>query len=286
LSEKIPAAIPSSTAHVEVPADVEGDSDQYVGVRGKSNAAAGVVGQSTSGSGVEGSGGSNGVHGISTSSMGSGVLGENYGHGPGVSGTSRGGVGVYGKGSTLAGQFDGTVAIVGDINAGASLNVTGDVNAKGNVNVTGDVILSGSDCAEDFYVSPGIEPGSVVVIDGDCTLRACERAYDNRVAGVIAGAGDYRPGIIMGRNQDGVVAASSTGQERTRRPLALSGRTYCRVDAAYSPVNVGDMLTTSPTRGCAMRASDQSLAFGAVIGKSLGRLEAGVGLVPILVSLQ
>jgi hypothetical protein len=285
LSEKIPTTVAPSASQVELPADVEGDSDQYIGVRGKSNAATGVVGQSTSGNGVEGRGGSNGVHGISTSSTGGGVLGENYGHGPGVSGTSRGGVGVYGKGSTLAGQFDGPVAVGGDINAGASLNVSGDVNAKGNVNVTGDVILSGSDCAEDFCVSPEIEPGSVVVIDGDCTLRACDRPYDNRVAGVIAGAGNYRPGIIMGRSRP--LSATSTGGEKTtRRPLALSGRTYCRVDATYAPVDVGDLLTTSSTPGCAMRASDQSLAFGTVIGKSLGRLEAGLGLVPILVALQ
>jgi hypothetical protein len=35
-----------------------------------------------------------------------------------------------------------------------------------------------------------------------------------------------------------------------------------------------------------MRASDPQAAFGAVLGKALGGLDAGQGLVPILVTLQ
>jgi hypothetical protein len=66
----------------------------------------------------------------------------------------------------------------------------------------------------------------------------------------------------------------------------LSGKVYCRVDASYDCVEVGDLLVSSPTRGHAMKGSDPMRAFGAVIGKALRRLETGRGLIPILVSLQ
>ena len=64
------------------------------------------------------------------------------------------------------------------------------------------------------------------------------------------------------------------------------GKVYCQVDASYAAVAAGDLLTTSPTAGFAMRASDRQRAFGAVVGKALKPLASGRGLVPILVTLQ
>ena len=69
-------------------------------------------------------------------------------------------------------------------------------------------------------------------------------------------------------------------------PVALLGKVYCKVDAGYSPVEVGDLLTTSPTPGHAMKAAEPQRAFGSVIGKALRGLEAGQGLIPILIALQ
>ena len=68
--------------------------------------------------------------------------------------------------------------------------------------------------------------------------------------------------------------------------MALIGKVHCKVDARYSPIEVGDLLTTSPTPGHAMRATDPLKAFGAVLGKALHGLARGQGLLPILVSLQ
>jgi hypothetical protein len=51
-------------------------------------------------------------------------------------------------------------------------------------------------------------------------------------------------------------------------------------------IEVGDLLTTSPTPGCAMKVIDPLKAFGAVIGKALRPLERGEGLIPILIALQ
>ena len=69
-------------------------------------------------------------------------------------------------------------------------------------------------------------------------------------------------------------------------PIALIGKVYCKVDTSYGAIEVGDLLTTSPTSGHAMKARDPLKAFGAVIGKALRSIENGAGLIPILVSLQ
>jgi hypothetical protein len=66
----------------------------------------------------------------------------------------------------------------------------------------------------------------------------------------------------------------------------MTGKVWCKVDAESGPVQLGDLLTTSSTPGHAMRADDQSRAFGAVIGKALGSLASGRGLIPVLVALQ
>ncbi|WP_157245749.1 hypothetical protein [Nonomuraea typhae] len=149
---------------------------------------------------------------------------------------------------------------------------------KGNVIVTGDVLLTGADLAENFSLAEHeeAEPGTVVVLDGADRVRVSTRAYDTRVAGVVSGAGDYRPGVILDHD----------GRRAGRYPLALVGKVYCRVDASYAPVGVGDLLTTSDTPGHAMRALDPGRAFGAVIGKAMAALDRGAGLVPILVLLR
>jgi hypothetical protein len=143
---------------------------------------------------------------------------------------------------------------------------------------SGDIKLHGADCAEQFAVrdAAAVDEGTVLVIDDDGSLRTSEGAYDRRVAGVVSGAGEWRPGIVLDSGADA----------RDRRPIALVGKVYCKVDASYGGVAVGDLLTTSDTPGHAMRAGDPLRAFGAVIGKALAPLRTGRGLVPILVALQ
>jgi len=150
--------------------------------------------------------------------------------------------------------------------------------ANGNISVTGDVTLSGSDCAEQFDMHDTIsaEPGTIVVIDDEGRLRESQSAYDKRVAGVVSGAGEYRPGIVLDKQ------ASSEG----RASVALVGKVYCKADADPAPITVGDLLTTSVRPGFAMKATDSAHAFGAVIGKALRPLRAGQGMIPILVALQ
>jgi len=64
------------------------------------------------------------------------------------------------------------------------------------------------------------------------------------------------------------------------------GKVFCKVDAEFGLIAVGDLLTTSPTPGCAMRVDDPAKAHGAVLGKALRPLARGRGVIPILVTLQ
>jgi hypothetical protein len=143
-------------------------------------------------------------------------------------------------------------------------------------------VVTNADCAEDFdMAAPGIEPGTVMVIDSEGALRPSLGAYDKRVAGVLSGAGGFKPGITLDKQEPG---KRQPGAERL--PVALLGKVYCKVDADHAPIEVGDLLTTSMTPGHAMRADDPIQAFGSVLGKALRPWKEGKGMIPILVALQ
>ncbi len=144
----------------------------------------------------------------------------------------------------------------------------------------GHIRFANADFAEDFDILESqfdtIEPGTVMVLDDHGKLCSSNKPYDKRVTGIVSGAGSHKPGIIMD-NQPNI---------SHRMPIALMGKTYCKVDASYGPVESGDLLTTSPTIGHAMKAQDPMKAFGSVLGKALTSLKEGKGLIPVLVTLQ
>jgi hypothetical protein len=76
------------------------------------------------------------------------------------------------------------------------------------------------------------------------------------------------------------------GDNEGEVPLALVGRVPCKVDASYGDIAVGDLLTTSPTPGHAMRCDDPVTCVGAIIGKALEPLEEDTGVILVLVTLQ
>ena len=261
------------------------------GVRGMSNSAPGVYGHSVSQAGVVGESDQfDGVFGRSLAGQHAGTTGINVGGGIGVFGwagidangkTTGGGVAVHGSGSGDATGVEG-ISETGNAVHGSSGNglagfFEGKVEITGDLIVHGDICLpTGNDFAESFVMGEeSIDPGTVVVISDEDTLRASRMPYDPRVAGVVSGAGPFKPGVIL---------AEPAGDKRC--PLALSGRAYCKVDAGYAPIAVGDLLTSSATPGHAMKAADPARAPGTVIGKALRAMDRGTGLVPILVALQ
>jgi hypothetical protein len=223
------------------------------------------------------------------------------GTGQGVTTFSDNDIAVFAQAGTFAGVFNGAFVVnkgpgrkdgahdaVADpingcivLNDGHVIVQNGNVQLKKTSSITienGDLTLGGADCAEEFDISDGeiAEPGTVMVLDDRGALRPSERAYDTRVAGVVSGAGSFKPAVVLDRRADG----------GTRAPIALMGKAFCKVDANHSPVAVGDMLTTAPTPGHAMKADDPGKAFGAVIGKALAALTSGQGVIPVLIALQ
>jgi hypothetical protein len=288
------------------------ESSQGEGVRGwaKSPFHGGVVGVNTAkGIAVFGTSDGEGVHGETTSNafvagvtglavnedgIGPGVLGQSNGSGPGVVGEAIRDAGVIGLHGTVhfedgsanfpgvgsagvMGASEGGPGLLGISWGGLAGQFYGDVRISKNLTVDGDLFLPGADCAELFAVVDQIEPGDVMVIDRDGALRRSDTSYDKRVAGVVSGAGRFRPGMMLD--------SRNVGPHRTC-PLALIGKVYCKVDARPSPIEVGDLLTTSMTAGHAMKVADPSNAFGTVLGKALAELDTGIGLLPILVCLQ
>jgi hypothetical protein len=259
----------------------------------------GVLGKGDT-NGIQAEGGANGVFakgkgwcgvvGISESTSGGfGVYGANTAGGTGVVGTSSKWIGVYGE---TAGLENGPAGVWGE-HKGAGIGVKAVSNTgvgllafsngtaaifQGDVEVTGDIRLTNADCAEDFTIGSdtAVEPGVVMVLGEEGALFPSQQAYDKRVAGVVSGAGEYKPGIVLDKHPS----------EHTRQPIALLGKVYCKVDAQYGAIAVGDLMTTSPTPGHAMKVIDHDKAFGSVIGKALRPLREGQGLIPVLIALQ
>ena len=285
---------------------IHGDSTQSDAVVGIAHAQgkSGVLGTSngSTGAGVTGTSSiSHGVHGVNGSgannppTIAAGVWGETDG-GYGVYGASIDSDAIHGDStqsdavvgiahaqgkSGVLGISDSGNGVTGISTNGNAGNFLGNVNVSGTISVGGDVILTGGgqDCAEEFIVSPAIvvDPGTVMVINSNGELEPSRAPYDKRAAGVISGAGDLRPAIILGKPQ-------SYGNNAF---IALIGKVNCKVDARNAAVEVGDLLTTSPTLGHAMKVDDPVKGFGAVIGKALQSLSAGEkGVIPILVALQ
>jgi hypothetical protein len=153
------------------------------------------------------------------------------------------------------------------------------VNEGGTTSVK-VLAITGGDLAEPFEIvgAGAIEPGMVVAIDPDHPgqMRLATVAYDRTVAGVISGAGGIEAGVLM--YKEGATPGS--------HPVALSGRVYVYADASHAPIAPGDLLTTSAIPGHAMKVTDHARAQGAILGKAMSRLEAGTGLVLVLVTLQ
>jgi len=195
-------------------------------------------------------------------------------------------------GPALLGKVNGSYACAlftnngtGDIIrgfAGPDTNLRFQVTNSGKVVCTELQITGGSDLAEHFDVThngSGVRPGMVVSIDPERPgqARICTAPYDTCVLGVVSGANGVKPGLMM--NQEHSVADGA-------HPVALTGRVYCWCDASGGPIKPGDLLTTSPTPGHAMKAVDRARATGAIIGKAMTPLNEGRGLVLVVVNLQ
>ena len=140
-------------------------------------------------------------------------------------------------------------------------------------------VLCGGDYAEAVDAKgdkKSYEPGDVMVLsegNGE-DVEKSSTPYSTMVAGIYA----TKPGVI-GRRQ----ILPQSGQEL---PMALIGIVPTKVTTDNGPIRKGDLLVTSSRPGYAMRGTDREKMLGAVIGKAMGSLDSGSGVIEVLVTLQ
>jgi hypothetical protein len=191
-------------------------------------------------------------------------------------------------------QDNGNVGI-GTTNPGATyantkLEVNGYIQTDAGIYFPGNatpqtVPYTGVACGGDYAESVDVtgsrtnyEPGDVLVLDAENpgkVLKSAE-AYSTSVSGIYS----TKPGMV-GRRQT-TDAKTSTSEV----PMAMVGIVPAKVSAENGPIKVGDLLVTSSTLGYAMKGTDRSQMLGAVIGKALGSLDSGTGVIEVLVTLQ
>jgi hypothetical protein len=138
------------------------------------------------------------------------------------------------------------------------------------LDVAGNIKLSGGGAS---IVFPNGSAQSVA-----WTGTSTDSAYSVRRRLLVAGVYSTRPGVL-GRRQLG----QKSDQEI---PMAMVGIVPTKVSAENGPIKRGDLLVTSSTAGNAMKGTDSSRMLGAVVGKAMGMLDTGTGVIDVLVSLQ
>jgi hypothetical protein len=176
-------------------------------------------------------------------------------------------------------SFAGNVGVNGNINlaTGSGAHMT---YADGTVQSTAWTgVLSGGDYAESVDVAGerlDYLPGEVSMIDPEHPdhFRKASEPYSHMVAGIYS----TKPGVT-GRRQPTVKPPDEI-------PMAMIGIVPAKVSTENGPVLPGDLLVASSTPGYAMKGTDKDKLTGAIIGKAMGHLEHGQGLIEVLVTLQ
>lgn len=127
-----------------------------------------------------------------------------------------------------------------------------------------------------------LEQGDVVVIDRENGLRVTRstKPGDTAVYGIVSSF--EQAAIVIG----GVGGPEVVKGEKDVAPIALIGRVIVKASDENGPITIGDLLTTSATRGHVMRCDDRTKYAGAIIGKALEPLNSGKGVITVLVSMQ
>jgi hypothetical protein len=182
---------------------------------------------------------------------------------------------------------------IGTTSPGAKLEVNGNVKLTSGSGAsityadgtTQSTAWTGTTCGGDYAESVDVtgdrthyEPGDVLVIDEGLEgnfLKAAE-PYSTSVTGIYS----TKPGLV-GRRQ-----LTDKSHMKDEVPMAMTGIVPTKVTAENGPIKPGDLLVTSSRLGYAMKGTDRNKMLGAVIGKALGHLDSGVGMIEVVVTLQ
>jgi hypothetical protein len=140
-------------------------------------------------------------------------------------------------------------------------------------------VLCGGDYAEDMNAAGSkhaYAPGDVLVLSSEngADVEKAFEPYSTMVAGIYA----TKPGVVGQREK--------LAKSADVIPMAMVGVVPTKVTAEGGPIHKGDLLVTSSIAGYAMKGTDRSRMLGAVIGKAMGSLDSGKGMIEVLVTLQ
>ena len=141
-----------------------------------------------------------------------------------------------------------------------------------------------------FPVLEAVEAGEVVTMDlaRKGYVHRCALSADPLVVGIAAGDCETR-----NEKRETLTFPAIEGEGDVSHfavdvlhnvPVVVGGITQVKVDAAYGAIHEGDLLIASPTPGHAMKMT--AFIPGTVIGKALESLEAGTGMIKVLVMLR
>lgn len=119
------------------------------------------------------------------------------------------------------------------------------------------------------------EPGDVMAIssDVDRAVTLSTQPYSTAIVGVYS----TKPGFIGSTHP-------TTEKLDNEIPVAITGIVPCKVTTENGPIKRGDLLTSSSKPGFAMKATAPQI--GTILGKAMGTLNQGSGIIEILVVLQ
>jgi hypothetical protein len=152
------------------------------------------------------------------------------------------------------------------------------VDRTGRGYFNGGTQASGADFAEQIAVQgdeQDYEPGDVLVIsaEADRVVELSAKPFATTVIGVYS----TQPAMLAG--------APDQNDPLAGIPVAITGIVPCKVSAENGVIHRGDLLVTSSTPGYAMRAG-MNPSQGTVLGKAMGQLDKGTGVIQVLVTLQ
>jgi len=149
----------------------------------------------------------------------------------------------------------------------------------GNVTVRGTMTQGGGDYAESVDVigsKDAYSTGDLLAISPSAPGRfgRSSAPYSTLVAGIYS----TKPGTVGRR--------IGTELSQNTVPMALTGIVPTKVSSENGSIRPGDLLVSSSTPGYAMKGTDHSRMLGAVVGKSLGNLDRGSGVIDVMVLLK
>ena len=207
--------------------------------------------------------------------------------------------------------------VQGDLDVDGNLYVSGSksgyitdrfINQSGDLLEQGDVVILGENSAEVCYglddniPVPGVDLTttaydrracgivSEILIEKEVQLPNAEAIAQNQAEPLGKAINVYRDKRkqlqVFSAEEIEKLDRKKVGWGQFGNMVTLGCFAHCKVDADVAPIAVGDLLTTSPTKGHAQKVLDLEKATGAIIGKALKSLEKGKGKIPVLVMLH